>query len=136
MADVRVAYDQIDFSGAELADEACVGKVQVPLEKAMNEYSAAYRSWNRCIEEFGCEVDESRLQARWTMASAHVLIGKEALDELAKVDDDLRDQAEQQLDGQSGGSDAPADGSDEGAAVGPVGVQALGSARFVPLPRV
>jgi hypothetical protein len=77
VADVRVVYDKTDFRDIALpaADRlACLSGVGVPLERALNEFVAAYTRWNDCISDIYCDADsiDSTLQAHWGKASRAV----------------------------------------------------------------
>ncbi len=69
------------------------------LERALNEFAGAARSWDRCVDDYACDNDDNtrRLQARWATAGQQIQAAKDALDELGDPDDDLREQAKATL---------------------------------------
>lgn len=96
VADLRVAYDSSSFDDLELR---CIQGVGVRLERALNEFAGAARSWDRCVDDYACDNDDNtrRLQARWATAGQQIQAAKDALDELGDPDDDLREQAKATL---------------------------------------
>lgn len=96
VADLRVAYDSSNFDDLELP---CMTGVGVRLERALNEFAGAARSWQRCMDDYGCDNDAntSRLQTRWRTADQQIEAAKDALDKLGEPDDELRDQAKATL---------------------------------------
>ncbi len=64
--------------------------VGVRLERALNEFAGAARSWDRCVDDYACDNDDNtrRLQARWATAGQQIQAAKDALDELGDPDDD------------------------------------------------
>lgn len=78
VASARVVYDRTDFGSIDLPEVdrlTCLGGVGVPLERALNQYVAAYGTWNDCIQEWGCDTDsiDGDLQARWSKATRAVV---------------------------------------------------------------
>ena len=69
VADAKVAYDKIDFAAA-IALPSC-RRPAILLERALNQYVAAYRVWNKCFEAPDCSNDsvDGRLQKHWSNAS-------------------------------------------------------------------
>lgn len=100
VADVRVAYDRIDFDEAEAGDLECIQEVGLRLERAMNEYSAAARSWGTCVESYSCDEDDNtrRLQSRWDKAGQQIGAAETGLDNLGEVDEALTELATTQVD--------------------------------------
>lgn len=96
VADLRVAYDSSNFDDLELP---CIQGVGVRLERALNEFAGAARSWQRCMDEYACDDDANtrRLQTRWSTADQQIEAAKDALDELGDPDDELRQQAKATL---------------------------------------
>ena len=69
VADLRVLYDRIKVANL---DPDCVSLVGVPAENALNDYTAAYTIWNKCVSSFSCtnaSID-TKLQAQWSKATA------------------------------------------------------------------
>ncbi len=96
VADLRVAYDSSNFDDLELP---CIQGVGVRLERALNEFAGAARSWQRCMDDYACDDDAntSRLQTRWGTADQQIEAAKDALDELGNPDDEMREQAKATL---------------------------------------
>jgi hypothetical protein len=71
VGDARVEYDQVDFGDL---DQTCLGDVGVPAERALRLYIKAGNIWNRCIQDFGCDIDsiDPQLQERWADAGTAV----------------------------------------------------------------
>jgi hypothetical protein len=87
VADARVAYDKTDFGHIDLPTAerlSCLGGVGVPLERALNQFVAAYTRWNDCIQDLYCDTDsiDSDLQAHWAKASRAVEKSRNALDDM------------------------------------------------------
>lgn len=88
VADARVAYDKIDFQHLRIPyDDSlrCLGGVGVPLERALNQYTAAYERWDTCFGDYSCDVDSIKpeLQAHWSKAGRSVA---KARDDLAAME--------------------------------------------------
>lgn len=88
VADVRVAYDKTDYDHIDLAPAdrlSCLGGVGVPLEKALNQYVAAYTRWNDCIQDLYCDTDsiDGELQSHWTKATRAAEKARANLEDLA-----------------------------------------------------
>ncbi len=79
VGDAKVAYDRLQPGQLE---RGCLERVGVPLEEALQAYIDAYRSWDRCIDRFECELDEiePELQQRWARASAKIEEATSALE--------------------------------------------------------
>jgi hypothetical protein len=83
VGDVKVAYDAVPFE--ELAgDFDCVSSVGMPAETAVNEYTKAADRWDRCFDDYACDVDaiEPSLRVRWDKATSAVKKAKSGLAEL------------------------------------------------------
>jgi hypothetical protein len=54
-------------------------------ERAFNHYIDALGTWEKCIEDFGCEIDsvEPDLQAQWAKAAVQIQKAETGLEELA-----------------------------------------------------
>jgi hypothetical protein len=85
VADVRVAYDRVDFDALGEGGLDCLGKVAVRLERALNQYVDAYEVWNRCFEDFDCDVDsvQPQMQAHWAKATLAIEAADRALERIA-----------------------------------------------------
>lgn len=96
VADLRVAYDSSNFDDVELP---CIQGVGMRLERALNEFAGAARSWQRCVDDYACDDDDNtrRLQTRWSTADQQIEAANDALDELGNPDDELREQAKTTL---------------------------------------
>jgi tetratricopeptide (TPR) repeat protein len=81
VGDVSAAYSQSDFDAGGFD---CISRVGLPLEEALNAYRKAYQAWNKCFEDYACEVDsiDPQLQKHWTRASDQIQRSDDALDEL------------------------------------------------------
>jgi hypothetical protein len=68
LGDVRVEYDQVDFAAG--GDLRCLRQVGVKLEKAMNQYVQAAKTWNECITDYACDNEsiQPELQSKWARA--------------------------------------------------------------------
>ncbi len=91
VADVRVAYDKTDFDNIDLAAAdrlTCLGGVGMPLEKALNQYVAAYTRWNDCIQDIYCDTDsiDGALQARWGKATRAAEKARANLEDMAPAE--------------------------------------------------
>jgi hypothetical protein len=97
VADLKVAYDGIDFDSDEASDLDCLTKVGLPLEKAVNRYLSAYRTWNRCFEDLNCDNDSitPTLQSQWAKADGQVQRAKRGLDGLGRAADHARTKADE-----------------------------------------
>jgi hypothetical protein len=95
VADLKVAYDDIDFGSADASELDCLTMVGLPLEKAVNRYISAYKTWNRCFEDLACDNDSitSSLQGQWAKADRQVQHAKRGLDHLRRAADDTRTEA-------------------------------------------
>lgn len=87
VADARVAYDKTDFDHIDLPSTdrfTCLGSVGIPLEKALNQYVAAYSRWNDCIQDYTCDNDsiDGELQGHWGKATRAVARSKDNLTEM------------------------------------------------------
>jgi hypothetical protein len=82
---VNVEYGKINVASE---DSACVSKVGVPTETALNEYSAALRSWNDCVTDMACgkTVLHDLVQGHWSTASGKVAEAKEGMQTLKVAD--------------------------------------------------
>ncbi|HEX5621956.1 MAG TPA: hypothetical protein VFX51_26250 [Solirubrobacteraceae bacterium] len=75
VADLKVAYDNIDFDvSGDDGSFTCLSSVGVPLENALNQYVSAYRTWNTCFDDLDCDTDSISpdLQAKWSKATRNV----------------------------------------------------------------
>ena len=82
LGDARVAYDQLDTETI-LSDDYCISDVLGPLEDAFNIYVKSNTKWNKCITNFGCEVEGKvldNLQVRWLRATVKVAQADQALE--------------------------------------------------------
>jgi hypothetical protein len=97
VADLKVAYDGIDLDSNEASDLDCLTKVGLPLEKAVNRYLSAYRTWNRCFEDLNCDNDSTTptLQSQWAKADGQVQRAKRGLDGLGRAADHARTKADE-----------------------------------------
>ena len=86
VADLKVAYDAIDFGGAGDDSLKCLSSVGVPLEGALNQYVKSYRTWNACFEDYDCDNDSitPQLQARWSKATRQVSHAARGLSDLTQ----------------------------------------------------
>lgn len=88
VADVRVAYDRIEFEELELE---CVSRVGVHAETALNEYTKAVSRWGDCIESPSCSVDDDAqpaMQKRWSRAGRLRRKAERGLDKIKGGTDD------------------------------------------------
>lgn len=94
-ADVKVAYDDIDFGGFDADMLTCLKRVGLPLEKAVNRYVGAYKKWNGCVDDLNCDNDSitPSLQADWARADQQVDKAKRGLDGLKRAADDAHAKA-------------------------------------------
>jgi hypothetical protein len=78
VGDAHVAYDRIPFGRL---DSACVLQVGVPLEDGLNDYINAQNEWNRCIQNFGCDIDsiDPDLQRSWKKATHEIAKARQEL---------------------------------------------------------
>jgi len=72
----KVAYDKFirDAKAQGGVSDACINKVGIPLESALNAYIRAYQVWNDCIDEYSCSFDKGspalkKAQASWAKAA-------------------------------------------------------------------
>ena len=82
LGDASVAYNKLE-SDAISSDDYCLSKVAGPLEDAFNIYVRSNTRWNKCIQNYGCEVKGEVLkdmQTKWTKASVKILLADAALD--------------------------------------------------------
>jgi hypothetical protein len=73
VADANVQYDRIDID--QLRENLdCLSGVAVPLEDALNFYSAAYRVWDNCFDRPSCTNEQitPNLQRKWARAAKKV----------------------------------------------------------------
>jgi hypothetical protein len=83
LGDASVAYDNLDFDAIS-ADEYCLSEVARPLEQAFNIYVRSNTKWNKCIQNYGCEVEGKfleDLQVRWLRASLKIAGVDQALED-------------------------------------------------------
>ena len=82
VADVRVEYDRVPF---KRIDVSCTLAVGVPAENALNLYVKANNTWNRCIGNFGCDIDgiDPTLQRDWRKASREIRKARRGLADVA-----------------------------------------------------
>lgn len=87
VAELRVAYDKIDFDELGESGFGCLSGTGLPAEKALNQYAKAATRWGECIDDFGWDTDaiEPALQRRWSHATDFV---ETAADELDQMDDE------------------------------------------------
>lgn len=85
----KVAYDKFirDAKAQGGVSAACVNKVGIPLEGAVNAYIKAYDVWNNCVDTYSCGFDKGspalkKAQADWTKASHLVTRADNGLAEL------------------------------------------------------
>ena len=80
VADVRVAYDQIDFEG--LDDPVCTATVGLPLERALNQYVKAAGLWDDCFDDLDCDMDavQPQMERHWEKASSNALVAATAME--------------------------------------------------------
>lgn len=78
VGDVKVVYDRI--VPADLSGE-CATSVGTPAEAALNDYIAAYTTWNDCVGSTSCTQASitSQLQAKWADATEKINQAKNAL---------------------------------------------------------
>lgn len=82
LGEARVAYDQMDIDAIS-SDEYCLSDVAGPLEEAFNIYVKTNTKWNKCIQNYGCEVEGAVLkdmQTKWGKASVKVVLADTALE--------------------------------------------------------
>jgi len=72
----KVAYDKFirDAKAQGGVSSACINKVGIPLESALNAYIKAYDVWNNCVDTYSCSFDNGspalkKTQAHWAKAS-------------------------------------------------------------------
>jgi len=106
VADLRVAYDKIDFDELGEAGVSCLGSIGVPAENALNQFAKAVNQWGTCLDDFGCDTDsiEPKLQRRWSRATDYIDQAKDELDQLADEAEDLEQTATELAATASGGS--------------------------------
>lgn len=83
LGDASVAYDNLDLDAIS-TDEYCLTEVARPLEKAFNIYVRSNTKWNKCIQDYGCEVEGKvleDLQVRWLKASLKIAEVDQALED-------------------------------------------------------
>lgn len=83
LGEAQVAYDQLD-ADAILSDDYCVSDVLGPLEDAFNIYVKSNTKWNKCNQNYSCEVKGKvldDLQARWLRATLKVAEADQALED-------------------------------------------------------
>lgn len=73
----RVAYDRMfkTLGTPTEGQRACLTRVLVPLEGAMNSYATAYNVWNDCINDDVCTMEGDTLkkaQGSWTRATRQI----------------------------------------------------------------
>ena len=95
-ADVKVAYDDINFGSSDTTMLNCLTKVGLPLERAVNRYISAYKRWNRCVEDLNCDNDSitPSLQADWAKADRQVEKAKNGLEDLRRSTANARAKAD------------------------------------------
>jgi hypothetical protein len=97
VADLKVAYDNVDFDAAGTDGSfACLSSVGVPLENALNQYMAAYRTWDACFDDFDCDTDSitPKLQAKWSKASRNVSNAADGLSKLTREAEEAQEEVE------------------------------------------
>jgi hypothetical protein len=83
LGDASVAYDNLDFDAIS-ADEYCLSEVAQPLEQGFNIYVRSNTKWNKCNQNYGCEVKGKvlkDLQVRWLRASVKIAEVDQALED-------------------------------------------------------
>lgn len=79
LGDARVEYDKIDW---EATDVVCAQRIGKPLEDAFNLYLKASNQWDKCLEDYDCDLDKDELpgmQKLWTTAGKKVVIANDRL---------------------------------------------------------
>jgi hypothetical protein len=86
VSDLKVSYDEIEFDKLGTDALTCLSGVGLPLEKAVNQYVSAYRTWNECFEDLDCDNDSitSTLQSKWSKAGRFVDRAERGLDGLVR----------------------------------------------------
>jgi hypothetical protein len=82
---VQVAYDRLikDAKARDGISDACINKVALPLQTALNAYNTAYNVWNKCNQDYNCSIDEGsaehKIQAAWAKATSRIAKAEAAL---------------------------------------------------------
>jgi hypothetical protein len=82
LGDASVAYDQLEVDSI-LDDNYCISEVLGPLEDGFNIYVKSNTKWNKCLQNFGCEVKGKvlkDLQGKWLRASLKIMQAEQALE--------------------------------------------------------
>ncbi len=81
VGDIRVADDAAPFD--ELG-AACLSKVAVPAEAALNAYVKTYNTWNDCFNNDYCTTDSisPELQVPWGTATGKVAKARAGLEQI------------------------------------------------------
>lgn len=86
VGDARVAYDQLPITDIE---RACLKKVAVKLEAALQKYIDVYNDWGTCIEDFNCDFSQGqpneKAQAAWLASSTLLDRADNGLSSMAPV---------------------------------------------------
>ena len=88
LGDASVAYDNLDFDAVG-SDEYCLSEVAKPLEEAFNIYVRSNNKWNKCNQNYGCEVKGKvlkDLQVRWLRASLKITQVDQALEDYGSTE--------------------------------------------------
>ena len=83
LGDASVAYNQLELDPIS-TDEYCLSEVARPLEQAFNIYVRSNTKWNKCNQDYGCEVEGkvlNDLQGRWLRASLKIAQVDQALED-------------------------------------------------------
>jgi hypothetical protein len=85
----KVAYDKLlrDAKAHGGVSEACINKVGIPLEKALNAYMKAHQVWDDCLATYSCSFDKGspaleKAQVSWAKASRLISRADDALVDL------------------------------------------------------
>jgi hypothetical protein len=72
LGDAQVTYDDLN---PRTLGSSCVNRVGVPLENGFNEYLKASTKWEKCIQDYGCEVKGAtlaELREHWSDATKRI----------------------------------------------------------------
>jgi hypothetical protein len=72
LGDAQVTYDDLN---PRTLDASCVRRVGVPLDNGFNEYLKASTKWEKCIQDYGCEVKGAplvELREHWSDATRRI----------------------------------------------------------------
>jgi hypothetical protein len=81
VGDASVAYNQMDV---DAMGAACIGSVGVPLENAINKYIGVASTWDDCVWDDYCSMDdiEPDMQSKWASASRLIDRASDGVDDI------------------------------------------------------